>query len=171
MSLPMRWESQQEESPAAPPMRTHRPLRRREARRAKMMRAGVGLIAVLAVCGLAGVGAARVSGSARGTEDLKPVTSAAGPLALGKTSVERRLGFVTVTGSATNCLARPLHQVEAVVELLDAHKQTVQVESALVAFGNVPARDTTPFRVELNDNARAVAYRVRFKPLFGGSFD
>src|SRR5262249_36244127 len=82
-------------------------------------------------------------------------------------AIERRLGFITVTGSISSHATRPLAQVEAVVELLDAKNETIQVEEGLIEFDPLLPAQTAPFRVDLPDNTHAVAYRVRFKQLTG----
>jgi hypothetical protein len=94
-----------------------------------------------------------------------------GRVALGSATVERRLGYVTVTGAVVNCSARSLSRIEAVVELLDRQNRPLQLESGLVTFDPLPKGESSPFRVELPDNARAVAYRVRFKQLLGAALN
>src|SRR5581483_9919082 len=90
---------------------------------------------------------------------------------MGSAKVERRLGFVTVTGDVRNQSARSQSRVEAVVELLDSRNHTLQMESSLIAFDPLAAGESAPFRVELADDPHAVAYRVHFKRLMGPRLD
>jgi hypothetical protein len=167
MSLPLRWEPN--EAPGAPYVLPSRPLRRRVSRRSRALRALVRLMACLGVGSLAVVGAGSVLHSVHPAPTLKLVLSASqqGRVVLDTASVDRRLGFVTITGSVSSHTSRPLSKVEAVVELLDAANRPVQVESGLIAFDPLLPGQASPFRVEVNDNTQAVTYRVRFKELLG----
>jgi len=87
------------------------------------------------------------------------------------TSAERKLGFVTVTGSVKNRTVQLLGHVEAVVELKDARHNTVAVESALLSLDPLKAGETSPFQVEMEDQPRAVEYRIHFRRLLGATLD
>jgi len=169
MSVPMRWEHCAVPEPSPEPPR----LRRRASRRSRLsyLVAGGALCAVLG--GLAAVGAQSAWNAVRVNNDLQLITAqpSNGPAALGSAAVERRLGFVTVTGSVSNRSGHSLSQVEAVVELLDKQNRPLQLESGLIAFDPLPAGTSSSFRVELLDNVQAVAYRVRFKKLMGASLN
>ena len=89
------------------------------------------------------------------------------PIALDSSSIERKLGFVSISGSALSESRSPLNHVEAVVELLDAKHHTLKVESALLELDPIPANQTAPFHIELTDNPNAAAYRIRFRQMAG----
>ncbi|HZP81136.1 MAG TPA: FxLYD domain-containing protein [Chthonomonadaceae bacterium] len=169
MSVPMRWETPVE---TAAPERAPAPLRRRRVRRARRLRALLGLMGSAAILAL---GAAGVRSLALGTRPAELRLLAAAPssqqVRLGGAKVERRLGFVTVTGDVRNQSARSQSRVEAVVELLDSRNHTLQMESSLIAFDPLAAGESAPFRVELADDPHAVAYRVHFKRLMGPRLD
>ncbi|MCS6777986.1 MAG: hypothetical protein RMJ43_10255 [Chloroherpetonaceae bacterium] len=80
---------------------------------------------------------------------------------------ERHFGFVSVVGTAVNQTVRPLHTVEAVVELLDAGHRPLLSESAVLASGPLLPHVPVPFRVEMLDHPRATSYRVYFRNLMG----
>ncbi|HLV80469.1 MAG TPA: FxLYD domain-containing protein [Chthonomonadaceae bacterium] len=171
MSLPLRqqdWEA---------PLRLSAP-KRRQHRRAigyrKRVRAALALLAGVCICGFAAWGwqAVRALEAASSLRLAAAVTPGA-PARVGlvSASAERRLGFVTITGSVANHATRTLRDVEAVAELLDSHGRTIGLESALIAFDPLPAGQPSPFRVEMVDNARAVAYRVRFRQISGSALD
>lgn len=168
----MRWEPVPlQESPVELPGGQFR--RRRITRRGKALRRATWAVLKVSVCLLAVVGAGSVLRATQPTPALvlETPTVVNGQAALGSASVERRLGFVTVTGTAVSRAKRPLTNVEAVVELLDAKKQTIQVESALTTFSPLQPGGTTPFRVEIPDDSRVVSYRIRFKQLLGASLN
>jgi hypothetical protein len=100
--------------------------------------------------------------------DSTPRNAAAG---LVSASFDRRLGFVTVTGTMANRTHHPLVDVEEIVELLDDDSRTVRMESGMIAFRRVEAGSTSPFRVELPDIAGATGVRVRFRRLEGEGLD
>ena len=89
------------------------------------------------------------------------------PVSLSSATVERKLGYISVFGSAESESAANLTHVEAVVELLDANRHTLKVESGLVEFDPLPSNQAAPFHVELSDNPNAVSYRVRFRQMAG----
>jgi hypothetical protein len=121
-------------------------------------------VAVLFV--LAGIGAASLL-ARRGDWELRlvPASPGATPAVLASSTIERKLGFVTVTGSVTSYAARPLRNVQAVVELLDARSHPVQVEAALLPYSSLAPGQTAPFRVEVTDSAAVKGYRVTFAEL------
>ncbi|HZT42981.1 MAG TPA: FxLYD domain-containing protein [Chthonomonadaceae bacterium] len=169
MSLPLRqedWEA---------PLRLSAPKRLRHKRAVgyrKRVRIALTLLLGLCVCSFAAWGwhAVRAMESASSLH----LVAAAFPKArvgLVSASAERRLGFVTITGSVTNHAARSLSNVEAVAELLDSRGRTIGMESAMIAFDPLPAGEPSPFRVEMMDNTRAVAYRVRFRQISGSALN
>ena len=89
------------------------------------------------------------------------------PVSLDSSSIERKLGFVSISGSASSDSRSPLKHVEAVVELLDGKHHTLKVESALLELDPIPANQAVPFHVELADNPNAAAYRIRFRQMTG----
>ena len=166
MSVAMRWEMEAEpENPAAP-------LKRRAPRRRNRLRAMIVIsLAVLLSAGV-GVAAQKTIQALRPAPDLRLDNSGPGSqVGLTGASVERRLGFVTITGSVTNRQAANLPQVEAVAELLDAQQRPVQMEAALVGSRALGAQANAPFQVILPDNAQAVSYRVRFRELAGADLN
>ena len=175
MSLPMRWEDLEACKPtpvAAPtesPLRIEQPLRRTRIFSRRRLRAVDGVTAVVTLCGLAIVGAGTVLGALRPTAELQLIASSGSgaKATLASASVERKLGFVTVSGTVLSHDLQALPRVEAVVELLDAQNKTVQVDSSMVAFDPLPSGEAAPFRVAVTDVPRAVGYRVRFRQLDG----
>lgn len=148
------------------------PLPKRNARpqRSGRWRVALGL-SMLMLCGVVGLG---TSAAMRQTSsDLKLIReqTSGNRVALTTAAVERRLGFVTVTGTVTNHSRRSLPHVEAVVELLDEAGRTVGLESALLAFDTLRAGEQAPFRVEMQDQAHASGYRVHFRQLLGPAVD
>ena len=172
MSLPLRWDQPELPAHAEQPLRSpHR--RRRPARIARIFAAITLLTAGSSVLVLAGVGARTAWSNIHAGSDLKlidPVIDRP-QVALSTPSVERRLGFVTVTGTVANAASIAQHNVEAVVELVDPENRTVRMESAMIAFDPLGPKQSAPFRVEIPDDSRAVGYRVRFKKLSGESLD
>jgi hypothetical protein len=168
----MRWEHGSEpEAPSALPGTSLR--RRRASRRSRLVRLTLcgALCSVLG--GLTVVGTQSALNAARAAAGLHLVASSApkGKVALGSATVERRLGYVTVTGDVVNRSARSLTRIEAVVELLDKQNRPLQLESGLITFDPLPRGESSPFRVELPDNVRAVAFRVRFRQLLGAALN
>ncbi len=92
---------------------------------------------------------------------LLAVQTDANAPALESASADRRLGFVTISGSLRSPYR--LNSTEAVVELLDQSNHTLRVERALVAQ-NIPG-SAAPFQVMLPDDTRAASYRIYFQPL------
>lgn len=166
MSVPLRWEeiAPQEPQTVAPPPRRHKTKPRRSVAR----------VAARLFC-FAVIGSLSCIGAATVVKGLTPETtlrrempaSSGSEVTLGSATVERRLGYVTVTGEVANQTKASLSKVEAVVELMDARNQTVRMESALISFNPLPAGRVSPFQVQVPDDSRAVAYRVRFKELLG----
>lgn len=172
MSVPLRW---QEPEITQEPIHAPRiPLRRRPSRRTKRMRV---TLAVGAACLLMGactalgirIGSASVN-NAQGLH-LVSAPSSSGRVTLTNATLERHLGFVTVTGNVFSRAKNAVPNVEATVELLDSKNQTVQMGAALIAYDPLPAGQSAPFRVEMLDDARAVGYRVRFRGMFRGPLD
>ena len=141
-------------------------------RRRTRKRFVVGLAVALLVGTMTGVVAQKTLTAIRPAPELqleKEMTS--GDIALGSASLERKLGFITVTGDAASRATRNLPRVEAVVELRDAQRHTLRVESALIGLPTLAAGDTAPFQVEMPDDSRAVSYRVRFRQMAGASLN
>ncbi len=150
-----------------------RPLRRRRAPRRARQLAGIGAICgLLSVLGLAGVGAVTLLGGLTSHGDLKLVDNGttSGLQAVAGTA-HRAYGYVTVTGSVENTGNRGRSNVEAIVELIDSQNRTVQVDKSMVAFAAVPAGDSAPFRVMVQDDATATGYRLSFKHPNGRSIN
>jgi hypothetical protein len=166
----MRWEKPVE--PVAP-QQAPSPLRRRRTRRAKGVRLLLSLVGCVAIVALAGAGVRSLAlGEGRADALHLAVTApTSGQVTLLGAKTERRLGFVTVTGSVANRSAHAQSHVEAVVELLDAHNRTLQLESSLVSFDPLDKGETAPFRVELADDSHAVGYRIHFRQLLGPRLD
>lgn len=171
MSMPLRQESWAPPEPSNAPAVTAR--RRRVAARRKRLRTLLGVALCIGTCGVAAAAGWNVYHQLNSVSTLSLITSAGaqGRVTLNAVTAERRLGFVTVTGSVVSRSSSPLHNVEAVVELLNARQETVGMESSLVAFDPVTAGEKVPFRVELVDSARVVAFRVRFRQLSGTALD
>ena len=175
MSLPMRWEDPEsyEPTPVLPPteqpLRIEQPLRRKRLAGRRRLRAVCGVTAVVTLCGLAIVGAGTVVSALRPAAELQLIASSGSgaKATLASASVERKLGFVTVSGTVLSHNHQALPRVEAVVELLDAQNKTVQVDSGMVAFDPLPSGEAAPFRVEVTDVPQAVGYRIRFRQLDG----
>jgi|SRR5579871_2013748 len=171
MSLPLRWE--EPSSPESPSTPSHSPLRRRRRSPAQRMLGSTLLFTlILSIGTLTAIGAqsvwAKVHADASLQLDARPdgqqVTSS-------YPAIERRLGFVTVTGNIVSHDPQPLHQVEAVVELLNAQHETIEVESGMIGFDPLMPGQTAPYRVDLPDNVHAAAYRIRFKQLSGATLN
>jgi hypothetical protein len=172
MSVPLRW---QEPEITQKPIHTPQiPLRRRPSRRIQRMRVA---LAVGATCLLMGactaLGIRIGSASVNSTQGLRLVSapSSSGRVTLTNATLERRLGFVTVTGNVFSRAKNAVPNVEATVELLDSKNHTVQMQSALIAYDPLPPGQAAPFRVEMQDDVRAVGYRVRFRGMFRGPLD
>jgi len=171
MSVPLRW---QEPDITQEPIHTPQmPLRRRSSRRLQRMRVTLVLGAtclLMGACTALGIriGSASVN-SAQGLH-LVPTPSSSGRVTLTNATLDRRLGFVTVTGNVFSRAKSAIPNVEATVELLDSKNHTVQIQPAMVA-GSLPAGQSTPFRVEMLDDARAVGYRIHFRGMFRGPLD
>ena len=167
MSLPMRWEDPEAYEPTL--VLADKPVRRTRLSRRRRVRA-IGVFTGLSiVCGLAAIGAGSIVSALRPAPELHLVatTGLGAKTTLASASVERKLGFVTVSGSVLSRNSKAMPRVEAVVELLDAQNKTVQVDSGMVAFDPLPSGEAAPFRVEVTDVPQAVAYRVRFRQLDG----
>ncbi len=172
MSVPMRW--QEPEIIEEPLFAPHVPLRRRATRRLNGLRATLAFgAACLTMSACTALGFQIGKANAANTPTLRMVSlpAANGQVALTNAALERKLGFVTVTGGVFSRAKHNLSQVEAVVELLDSQNRTLQVQSALVALDPLAVGQSAPFRVEMNDNPRAAGWRVHFRQMFGASLD
>ena len=165
----MRWEDPEPFEPTPAPTPVMRPVRRARLSRRQRLRAAGALLMLSAVCGLAVIGAVSVVNAFRPAPALHLVRSSdtGARATLTSASVDRKLGFVTVSGTVLSHNPQALPRVEAVVELLDADNRTVQVESGMVAFDPLPSGQAAPFQVEVTDVPRAVGYRIRFRQLDG----
>lgn len=172
MSVPLRWQEPvefQEPIPVpalAPQRRTRR--RTKPLRAIAMMSA---LCLAMSACTALGVRIGSANAAATSTLRMVSAPNANGRVLLANANVERHLGFVTVTGSVFNRSHQKLSNVEAVVELLDSHNRTVQVESALIAFDPLPSGQAAPFKVEMPDSANAVSFRTGVRTMFGAPLD
>lgn len=175
MSLPMRWEDPEAyeptpaPTPAAPPLRMEKAQRKARTSVRRRVRAVCGIVVFATLCGLAVVGAGSVVNAMRPTPGLHLIASSdvGAKAVLNSSSIERKLGFVTVSGTVLSHTSQALPRVEAVVELLDAQNKTVQVESGMVAFDPLPSGQAAPFHIEVTDVPQAVGYRIRFRQLDG----
>jgi hypothetical protein len=165
----MRWEDPEPFEPTPVPTLVMKPKRRARLSRRQRLRAACAVIAFSTLCGLAVIGAASVVSALRPTTELHLVASSdtGAKATLVSASVDRKLGFVTVSGTVLSRNSQAIPRVEAVVELLDAQNRTLQVESGMVAFDPLPSGQAAPFRVEVTDVPQAVGYRVRFRQLDG----
>jgi hypothetical protein len=171
MSVPMRWQQPIEPQEAVQPPAL--PQRRQQSRRVRRSRVNGVLLVLMAACAAIAIGL-RFTGVQAGQRNglqLAQTQVRGTQVRLVDSSVERNLGFVTVTGNLHNLSARPLSHVEAVVELLDPQGGTVKMESALIGQDTLAAGENAPFRVEMEDNAHAVGYRVHFRKLLGSSLN
>lgn len=167
MSVPMRWEVEAVPENPVICVKSRRAPRRKNRLRAMVV---VSLAALLSAG--VGVAAQKTFQALRPAPELRLDNSGGGSqIALNGASVERRLGFVTITGSVTNRRVTSLPPVEAVVELLDAQQHPVQMEYALVGSRALAAQSDAPFQIILPDNARAMSYRVRFRELAGADLN
>lgn len=166
MSVRMRWEEQYflETAPVAVTCPTVRRPRTLESAAALM------LCALIAAGICATVRAAIGDGSAP-MLTLSRSIAGVGPLALMGASAERRLGYVTVVGDVTSNSVTPLSGVEATVELVDKAGATVRYEAGMIAFDSIRPGESSPFKVTLQDDPRAVSYCVHFKELLGRRLD
>jgi len=87
----------------------------------------------------------------------------------GAIKTERRHGYVTVTGMATNLTQKPLRNVEAFVEFFDKRGELLRSESALIDIPVLMAGEESPYSIQARDMPDAASYRVRFRELLGGS--
>jgi hypothetical protein len=167
VSVPLRWEELVPEETHLAPAVTSR--RRQHKPRRSVFRTVIRLLCIAVIGALSTLGTFSLLKGFAPEPTLRREASASlsGRVALGSAAAERRLGYVTVTGQVANQTQQSLSKVEAVVELLDSHHQTVQMESALIAFNPLPSGHVSPFQVEIPDNSHAVAYRIRFKELMG----
>ena len=166
MSVPMRWEVE-----AVPEYHPVVCVKRAAPRRRNRLRVMVAVsLAVLLSAGVA-VAAQKTFQALRPAPELRLDNSGGSQVALNGASVERHLGFVTITGVVANRQAANLSQVEAVAELLDAQQRPVQMEYALVGSRALAAQSNAPFQIILPDNAKAVSYRVRFRELAGADLN
>jgi hypothetical protein len=170
MSVPMRW--QQPVEPIEPQKAEQRrtvPQRQQSARRARRTRVNGAMFMLMTVCACAAVGLRFTGWQVAQQHGLTLVQTQSGhaQVALTGSSIERNLGFVTVTGNVQNRAAHSLAHTEAVVELLDAQNRAVGVESALIGQDSLAPHETASFRVEMEDNHHAVGYRIHFRKLLG----
>lgn len=175
MSVPMRKEDLERyapvptPTPAEPPLRVEHTRRRPRPSLRRRLRAALGIGVFSALCGLTIFGAGAAVNALRPAPGLHLISSpeAGAKAVLDSASVERKLGFVTVSGTVLSHAGKSMPRVEAVVELLDAQNRTVQVESGMVAFDPLPSGQAAPFRVDVTDVPQAVGYRVRFRQADG----
>ncbi len=172
MSVPLRWQEPVEfQEPVSTPALSPQ---RRTRRRTKPLRAIAIMSALcLTMSACTALGVRIGSANAAATSFLRMVSTpnANGRVLIANANVERRLGFVTVTGSVFNRSHQKFSNVEAVIELLDSHNRAVQVESALIAFDPLPSGQSAPFKVEMPDSANAVSFRAGVRTMFGAPLD
>jgi hypothetical protein len=126
--------------------------------------AALGLIALLAGV----LGFTRFSGGASAElSALVPTGSPDAVLEVRATHASREYDYVTVTGEAANLSARPIKNVEAVVEFFDRGGKLCKMETALLALPTALPGEETPFTVQTRDIPGMTSYRVRFRHLLG----
>ncbi len=172
MSVPLRWQDPADfQEPIPSPVLAPRRRARRRTQPLRVITILSALCLAMSACTALGVRIGRANAASASSLRLVSTPSATGRVLLTNASVERRLGFVTVTGNVFNRSHQKLSNVEAVVELLDSHNRTVQVESALIAFDPLPSGQAAPFKVEMPDSANAVGYRTAVRTMFGSPLD
>jgi hypothetical protein len=167
MSIPMRRQDPLD-SPLAPDTaHKQRAFRGRKQRRQAGSRTALFWILLTLAIGAAALGASRKlqshSVSLRFVQE-GGVNSSVSPVSV---SADRRLGFISITGSVRNLTSHPLNRVEAVVEMVDDRDRPIGLESALIAFDPLKGGQCAPFRVDMQDNPHAVAYHLHFRSLLG----
>ena len=126
--------------------------------------------AVVSVALLAAIFGARLLWPPRGElAELRGLDTDKAVVALKSTRAERRLGFITLTGTMVNQGDNSLRNVEAVVEYFDTARNLVRVDSALIEVPNLMSAGESGFEVHSRDSAEIKSYRVRFRSLLGGS--
>jgi len=172
MSVPLRW--QEPQIIEVPEHQTRRSLRPQSTPlpRTKGRNAWIPLYLLgMAICMAGGFFIGRVPGPGEPALHLVSVPSNTSNVFLANTSVERHVGFVTVTGNVFNRSKVALSNVEIVVELMDAQNRTLKVDSALIADDPLPTGGNSAFSVVVEDDARAARYRVRPRKMFGGTLE
>ncbi len=89
------------------------------------------------------------------------------PISLDSATSVRKLGYLSISGNAVNDSRTNLSHIEAVVELLDAKNHILATESSLIESNSFISGQAAPFQVEVSDNPKAIAYRVRFRQMSG----
>ena len=82
-------------------------------------------------------------------------------------TVVRHLGYVAVSGKLLNRTPNSLRHVEAVVDLLDASRNTLRTQSAMVEREAIAPGQKSSFQLEMKDEPGATSMRLRFKNLYG----
>lgn len=175
MSVPMRKADPERYAPIPVPTPVETPLRVEHTRRRtrpslrRRLRAALGIGVFSVLCGLTifGAGAAVNALQPAPSLHLIPSSEVGAKAVLDSASIERKFGFVTVSGTVLSHNSKAMQGVEAVVELLDAQNRTVQVESGMVAFDPLPSGQAAPFSVAVTDVPQAVGYRIRFRQVNG----
>lgn len=175
MSVPLRW--QEPEILQERVQVTRMPLRPTPASRSRRLGATFVVWACfggMILCGGVGFQLGRLNGFNENSPSalhLVSTPSASAKVLLSNANVERRVGFITVTGTVLSRAKSSLSNVEMVVELLDAQNRTLKMESALISNDPLPPDGTSAFSVVIQDDPHAVRYRVRSRKLFGGALD
>ena len=85
--------------------------------------------------------------------------------------VVRRVGFVEVRGNLVNRTPASLNKVEAVVDLLDADRNTLSTQTAMLECDSIAPGQAANFQLEMADVPAAKAYRLHFKKLYGSELN
>ena len=173
MSVPMRWQDPEitKETIQSPSIS----LRRQPARRMNSLRVVLGVgsaCLIMSACTALGIQIGNANAMSQQNLRLVSVPGNHERIIMTNATIDRRLGFVTVTGSVFNATKHEtLPNVEVVVELLDIHNHTLGVQPALITYNPLPAGQVSPFSVEMNDDPKAVGVRIRPRKMFGGPLD
>ena len=90
-------------------------------------------------------------------------------LELISTGTSREYGYCEITGLVKNISDKPLDNIEAVVNFLDADGNFIKFDSALIEYNPILPNQTSPFSVMTTDNPEIEAFNINFKYLMGGT--
>ena len=166
MACPMRWETPSEqERPELVVEKTNKRSKRPNGYVRRLVVATT-LGSATALCAVLGVSSHCLGEHKLQALQFDAATSGKSVFA-GQPMIERRVGFVIVSGTMVNRTHRPLKQVEAVVDLLDANRHPIRTETAMIDRAAVAPGSASSFRLEMTDSPAAAAYRLRFRKISG----
>ena len=173
MSLPISWSDYSiSEITNYTPSNLERAIQGRVQARRRTAMASIWWMAISsAICFLAIVGIVSLSRALFSTQGtpLSVDTEQGSKIRCDAVNVIRRNDFVTVSGDVLNQSVRSLENLEVVVQLQDASHHTLQMASALTASKTLSPGRSTPFRIDITDDVKAVTCRVWFRKLSGSS--